>query len=128
MTIVAIYLLFGCLACTVDVAISSNTRKQATSIFPLLDPFMIVAWPIMLLISAIERMQPPAKKIELQNSEPKGYSNKTGTVVVELRPAGKVRVENAFLVARSRFGVVAVGCRIQVGGKELGELIVEEAK
>lgn len=127
MIVFGIYILVGFVACFVDLAISTE-KKKAMSAWALMDPVMIVAWPIMLVVSAIEGMQPPEKKVDHQVSEPKDYLNKTGTVVVELRPAGKIRVETIVLDARSRFGVIAVGCAVRVVGKELGEHIVEELK
>ena len=126
MTIIAIYLLAGFFACIVDVAISARKKKEPISILVLFDPIMIAAWPIMLVMSAIERAQPPENKIESRDSEPEDYSHKTGTVIVELRPTGKIEIGNIILDARSKFGIVATGRKVPVVGRELGELIVEE--
>lgn len=130
MSIVAAYLVVGLVVC-IGVAIGTMKakRKDGLPVSLLFDPVwpLIFLWPLWLAIILIEDSFPVEKPAarEPKDAAP-ASTEQLGTVVVALRPMGRIRIGDAYFDARSDGRIISAGATVRVVSRSMAEVVVEE--
>lgn len=113
-------------------ALMRRRRSRHSGLGPLLwlgEPFFGLAlfalWPLWLIVQVFDQsIEEPAAPQEYISED---LTGRTGVVVIELRPTGRVKIDHKLYEARSEGDLLPVGARVVVKSSRLGELLVAKA-
>ncbi len=125
--ILAAYILIGITLCLIVASRKGKTgRRSESPLLMLFDPGwpVILFWPLWLGIVLVERSFP--KTPQIPPSTPFDPIGKTGRVVTDLRPTGRIQIGSTHYDARSDGRIIPAGVNVRVVARSMAELIVEE--